>query len=100
MTTRLHVTSGILVFVGLTGASAQPGSDLAATQTPDNTTRSVFKNATTPTDFSGGAAGHLCVYDNYNPLDDFGAPSSQRDPGYPFYSEAADDFVGYPYDDL
>ena len=56
---KLRVTSSLLAGVGLVGASARAGNDLAPTQTRDNTTRSVFKNATTPTDFSGGAAGNL-----------------------------------------
>ncbi len=77
MIRKLHVTSGLIVGVGLVGASAQAGSDLAATQTHDNTTRSVFKNATAPTVLSGGVAGELCVYANYNPLADYGTPARQ-----------------------
>ena len=34
-----------------------------------------------------------CVYDNFRKLDDFGTPASQKDLAYPFYAEAADDFV-------
>jgi hypothetical protein len=34
-----------------------------------------------------------CVYDNYFPLDDFGSPASQKDVVYPFFAEAADDFI-------
>ncbi len=90
---KLHVSTGLIFGVGVVGASAMPGNDLEFTQTRDNTTRSVFKNTTAPTDFSGGVAGVVCIYDNYNPLDDFGSPCSQKDPVQPFYAEAADDFT-------
>ena len=44
---------------------------------------------------SGGsiAGGAECVYDNFRKLDDFGSPASQKDVTYPFYAEAADDFM-------
>lgn len=43
---------------------------------------------------NGGAANGIeCVFDNYFPLDDFGSPASQVERVYPFYAEAADDFM-------
>lgn len=37
--------------------------------------------------------GELCVFDNFIPLDDLGGAASQLDMAYPFYAEAASDFV-------
>ncbi len=83
---------GGLVFLGLpcTAVGPQPATRPAGSAPPHIGTTSGLRGAVT-----GGPILTECAYDNYfdRKLDDFGSPASQKDVVYPFWAEAADDFV-------
>lgn len=79
----LRIATGVAV----SGITAMATTDHAQAHWP----ASMYTLASTA---MGGKEGpSVCVHDNGLPLDDFGAPASQEDPVYPFFAEAADDFM-------
>ncbi len=91
-------TAGVIAGLGGLACVALPASaaDLLPSTRPANQTPPLIHS---PAQGQGGIAGGPilleCIYDNFSDrkLDDFGSPASQKDVVYPFWAEAADDFV-------
>ena len=92
---KLCITSGLIASVGLFGTTTlADGPQTSAT--PDNAGIGLLTQTRNAAVIPPAPAGKvLCEYDNYfdRKLDDFGSPASQKDTVYPFWAEAADDFV-------